>query len=155
MSERSENVPATTAAQAETVRVRRGMFGAADGGDTSGYGGLVKPVVIAAPSGRPYGSYFDEVVDRLAEVLDARQPDGFTAAVEKVVVDRGELTLFLRRASLEAVCQALRDDPDLRFELFSGVSGVHYPQEPGRELHAVYHLTSVTHNRRVRLEFAP
>ncbi len=33
-----------------------------------------------------------------------------------------------------------------------GVSGVHYPDDAGRELHAVYHLLSITHNRRVRLE---
>ncbi len=35
-----------------------------------------------------------------------------------------------------------------------GVSGVHYPHETGRELHAVYPLLSVTHNRRVRVEVA-
>ena len=34
-----------------------------------------------------------------------------------------------------------------------GVSGVHYPEETGRELHAVYHLISLTHSgRRIRLE---
>ena len=33
-----------------------------------------------------------------------------------------------------------------------GVSGVHYPDDAGRELHAVYHLLSMTHNRRIRLE---
>jgi NADH-quinone oxidoreductase subunit C len=34
-----------------------------------------------------------------------------------------------------------------------GVSGVHYPNEEGRELHAVYPLLSITHaSRRVRLE---
>ena len=32
------------------------------------------------------------------------------------------------------------------------MSGVHYPDDTGRELHAVYHLLSITHNRRVRLE---
>ena len=46
----------------------------------------------------------------------------------------------------------LRDDPKLRFEFCSGVSGVHYPDDTGAELHAVYHLLSMTHNRRVRLE---
>jgi NADH-quinone oxidoreductase subunit C len=29
---------------------------------------------------------------------------------------------------------------------------VHYPDDHGRELHAVYHLLSMTHNRRIRLE---
>ena len=48
----------------------------------------------------------------------------------------------------------MRDDPDLRFEFCSALSGVHYPNDAGRELHAVYHLLSVTHGRRVRLEVA-
>jgi NADH-quinone oxidoreductase subunit C len=46
----------------------------------------------------------------------------------------------------------LRDDEDLRFEFCASVSGVHYPDDAGRELHAVYHLLSMTHNRRIRLE---
>jgi NADH-quinone oxidoreductase subunit C len=46
----------------------------------------------------------------------------------------------------------LRDEPSLAFELCLGVSGVHNPREHGRELHAVYPLLSITHNRRVRLE---
>jgi NADH-quinone oxidoreductase subunit C len=33
-----------------------------------------------------------------------------------------------------------------------GVSGVHYPIEIGRELHAVYPLLSMTKNQRIRLE---
>ena len=65
---------------------------------------------------------------------------------------RDELTFHVRREHLPTVAQRLRDEPDLRFELCLGVSGVHYPQDTGRELHAVYHLLSITHNRRVRVE---
>jgi NADH-quinone oxidoreductase subunit C len=45
----------------------------------------------------------------------------------------------------------LRDDPALRFELCSSVSGVDYLGTPDR-LHSVYHLTSMTYRRRLRLE---
>ena len=68
------------------------------------------------------------------------------------MVDRGEITFHVRRERLPEVAAKLRDDPALRFELCSGVSGVHYPEDTGRELHAVYHMLSITHNRRVRLE---
>ena len=129
------------------------MFGQQGSGDTSGYGGLVETVTLPGPSARPYGGDFDVVVDALAEALSGAGTDPETA-VEKVVVDRGELTLYLRREFLVAACRALRDDPDLRYELLSGVSGVHYPDDSGRELHAVYHLLSITHNRRLRLEVA-
>jgi NADH-quinone oxidoreductase subunit C len=131
--------------------VRTGMFGASGTGDTSGYGGLQvrRPPRIASP--RPYGSYFDEIADRLADAL-AASGDSFGSAVEQVVVAGGDLTFYVRREHLLAVASRLRDDPQLRFELCLGVSGVHYLAEPGAELHAVYHLLSITHNRRLRLE---
>src|SRR5690606_2696405 len=73
----------------ETVDVRLGMFGVKGSGDTSGFGGLVTPVVMPGPSPRPYGGWFDEVVDVLAELLE-ESGTGFDAAIEQVVVDRGE-----------------------------------------------------------------
>ena len=48
----------------------------------------------------------------------------------------------------------MRDDPALRFELCSSVSGVDYLGADERRLHVVYHLTSMTYRRRVRLEAA-
>jgi NADH-quinone oxidoreductase subunit C len=127
----------------------QGMFGATGSGDTSGFGGLVRAQATAGSSERPYGSYFDD----LADDLERAYPD-FADAIERVVVDRGELTLFIKRARLEEVARILRDTPSLRFEMCLGVNGVHYPDEVGRELHAVYPLLSITNNRRVRLEVA-
>ena len=123
----SQNVPEQAPrTPLEVVDVRRGMFGAHGTGDTSGYGGLVSTVALPGPSERPYGGWFDEAVDVLAELLDA-SGTGFANAVESVVVDRGELTLNVAAAHVVEVCQHLRDDQDLRFELGLGVSGVHYP----------------------------
>ncbi len=137
----------------EVIDVRRGMFGAAGTGDTSGYGRLVREVTLPGSSPRPYGGYFDDVVDRLAGALESHGVE-FGDAIEKVVVYRDELTLDVRRDLLPQVAQRLRDEPELRFEMCLGVSGVHYPHDTGRELHAVYPLQSITHNRRVRLEVA-
>ena len=139
----------------EPVKVgeRHGMFGATSGQDTSGYGGLVTPTLLPGASPRPYGSWFDEVADQLGTALTNGDGPGYHAAIERVVVDRGELTLFVAREHLLAVARAMRDTPELRFEMCMGVSGVHYPHEEGRELHAVYPLISITHgSRRVRLE---
>ncbi|MFI2754415.1 NADH-quinone oxidoreductase subunit C [Cellulomonas sp. P22] len=150
----SQHVGATGAARPEVIAVRQGMFGGGPGsGDTSGFGGLVTTVAMPGSSPRPYGGWFDEAVDVLIELLDA-SGTGFAAAIPSVVVDRDELTLHVAREHIVEVCQMLRDDQDLRFELSLGVSGVHYPHETGRELHAVYHLVSVTHSHRLRLEVA-
>ena len=142
-AEADGNLPARLGEErlAEPV-IRRGMFGVEGTPDTSGYGTLQVRKAPLLDTPRPYGSYFDEVADALA----------LSDAIEHVVVDRGEITFYVRRERLPEVAAKLRDDPELRFELCSGVSGVHYPEDTGRELHAVYHLLSITHNRRVRLE---
>jgi len=137
--------------EAEVVGVQHGMFGVRGSGDTSGYGGLVRPITMPGSSPRPYGGWFDEVADAL-EVGLRGAGTTLERAVEKVVVHRGEITFHVRREELPALARLLRDDEALRFEFCSGVSGVHYPDDTGRELHAVYHLLSMTHNRRIRLE---
>ena len=126
---------------------QKGMFGASGTGDTSGYGGLVRSSFSQDSAQRPYGSYFDDVADELEKAF----PE-FNDAIEKVVVDRGELTLHIKRARLFDVAKTLRDTETLRFEVCLGVAGVHYPEDKDRELHAVYELLSMTHNRRLRLE---
>jgi NADH-quinone oxidoreductase subunit C len=135
----------------EVIGVRRGMFGGSGTGDTSGYGRLIREVVLPGGSPRPYGGWFDDAVDRLVEALGANV---FAEAVHRVVVYRDQLTLDVDRSRLLTVAQTLRNDPQLRFELCSGVSGVHYPQDSGRELRAYYPLMSITHNRRLQLEVA-
>jgi NADH-quinone oxidoreductase subunit C len=145
--------PAVAAGQDRLTEpvVRTGMFGVSGSGDTSGYGGLQvrRPPRITSP--RPYGSYFDEIADALEASLPVAGTS-FGTAVEQVVVAAGDLTFYVRREQLPAVAARLRDDPALSFEMCLGVSGVHYPDETGAELHAVYHLLSITHNRRLRLE---
>jgi NADH-quinone oxidoreductase subunit C len=127
----------------------KGMFGIRGTGDVSGFGGLVRrqPEVVGTP--KPYGGYFDEVTDALEEAYP-----GFADAIEKVVVDRGELTLHIVPEKIAEVCQIMRDDDALRFELCSSVSGVDYLGSDERRLHVVYQLTSMTYRRRVRLEAA-
>ena len=143
-----ENLPAQSG-EVRAVGERRGMFGVKGSGDTSGYGGMVARTVMPAPSQRPYGGWFDDVADALEARLKATDLMG---ALANVVVHRGEMTIHVRREDLAFVAEMLRDDEALRFEFCAGVSGVHYPQDTGHELHAVYHLLSMTHNRRVRLE---
>ena len=126
-----------------------GMFGVSGSGDTSGFGGLVRKKVAPGSTERPYGGYHDEVADSLERAMGGR----FSSAVRRVVVDRGELTIALDKNRVAEVCQVLRDDPALRFELCSSVSGVDYEHQDER-LHVVYHLTSMTYRRRIRLEVA-
>ncbi len=90
--------------------VRTGMFGVHGTPDTSGYGGLQvhRPPPIASEP--PYGGYFDAVAQSLGAAL-AADGSGFGEAVERVVVDRGELTFHVRREHLLAVADKLLHDP--------------------------------------------
>ena len=76
----STDVVAADAQVDQAVGVRRGMFGTQGTGDTSGYGGLVAPVVLPGAAQRPYGGWYDEVADALEA----------TIPVDRVVIDRGE-----------------------------------------------------------------
>jgi NADH-quinone oxidoreductase subunit C len=130
-----------------SVAVRRGMFGVEGSGDTTGFGGLVRQAAPKTSTPRPYGGYYDEVADALE-----RSFPSYAETVTRVVVDRGQITFHVAAEVIVDLCRLLRDDPALRFELCSSVSGVHYPLDVGGELHVVYHLTSITHRRRIRLE---
>jgi len=126
-----------------------GMFGVSGSGDTSGFGGLTRRRGVALDTPRPYGGYFDEVVDALELAFS-----GFHDAIERVVVDRGELTLHVKAERIREVAQAMRDDGALRFELCSSVSATDYLGGDQKRLHVAYHLTSMTYRRRIRLEAA-
>ena len=137
------------------------MFGVQGSGDTSGYGGLTRTVEFPAASLPPFGGWWDQVYERIGTAIGDDGLGGAPAAglapslsdvITKVVIHRGEITFHVAREHLAKLARLLRDDAHLRFEFCSSVSGVHYPADQGRELHAVYHLQSMTHNRRIRLE---
>jgi len=129
---------------------RQGMFGVHGTGDTSGYGGVRLPAFAPAPAERPYGGWFDEFAD---EFYAALSDNGIpTESILQTTVDRGEITFYVVREQILNICRVLRDDAGLRFELLSSVSGVDYGVDVPQRLHSVYHLTSMTYRRRIRLE---
>jgi NADH-quinone oxidoreductase subunit C len=116
-----------------------------------------------------------EALERLAGLVLARCGDG----LERVASRCGELTFEVPAGPLLSVCRCLRDDPELKFEQLVDLTGVDYLQYgrvewatesasnkgfsrgrdfaraagegPERRFAVVYHLLSVTHNRRIRL----
>lgn len=73
------------------------------------------------------------------------------ASVEAAQTFRGELTVQIARPQLRAVCELLRDEPELSFKFLADLTAVdHYPGEPRFEV--VYHLLSLDHAQRLRLK---
>lgn len=143
--------PEFTSVEAEKVTTRTGMWGVRKGADTTGFSGGMTISTVAAPTPRPYGGWFDEVVDIIVELLESDGLDPHDV-IEKVSVYRDQLTIFVKREHIVRVATYLRDDQDLRFEMCLGVSAVHYPEDKGRELHGYFPFFSITHNRMIAIE---
>ncbi len=91
------------------------------------------------------------------QLLQDRITAALPEAIERAVVDRDELTVYVDRSRLLDVARLCRDDPQLRFEMLASLSGADYLGFPGtdeRRLHAVYHLLSMTYRHRIRIEVA-
>jgi NADH-quinone oxidoreductase subunit C len=114
------------------------------------------------------------------ETLAAALPAALGDALQSVTTARGEVTAIVPSARLVEAMRALRDRPELRFEMLVDLCGVDYaaygttrpdidyfgsdampaePTEPRRHAKryaAVYHLLSLAHNWRLRVRaYAP
>lgn len=63
----------------------------------------------------------------------------------------GEITLTVKRETIVEVCRALRDTAGLEYQQLMEIAGVDYPDRPER-FEVVYHLLSLTKNRRIRVK---
>src|SRR5438270_12326374 len=82
-------------------------------------------------------------------VIDAAKAavgDAVLAVKEHV----GEITLTVRREEIASVLKVLRDTPALEYQQLMEIAGVDYPDRPER-FEVVYHLLSLTMNRRIRI----
>lgn len=66
-------------------------------------------------------------------------------------IERGELTVVIKRNQLVKFILFLRDDPRLQFKQMIDLCGVDYPQRVAR-FEVVYHLLSLTYNLRIRIK---
>lgn len=65
----------------------------------------------------------------------------------------GEITLIVQRDSIVEVLRALRDTPGLEYQQLMDIAGVDYPERAER-FEVVYHLLSLTQNRRIRVKIS-
>ena len=63
----------------------------------------------------------------------------------------GEITLVVKRENVADVLRKLRDTPGLEYQQLMEIAGVDYPERPER-FEIVYHLLSLTKNRRIRVK---
>ncbi|MDE2357728.1 MAG: NADH-quinone oxidoreductase subunit C [Alphaproteobacteria bacterium] len=91
----------------------------------------------------------DEELSRLGEAV--ARATGLDA--EALVLAHGELGLNVPAARIVEILTALRDAPELRFTQLIDLTAADYPQR-ARRFEVVYHLLSMSKNRRLRVKAA-
>ena len=90
----------------------------------------------------------DASENQLVKKLKAK----FDGAVVDASEFLGQLSIGVTPASINAVCEFLRTDPDTRFDYLSDLTCVHFPLKKEAPLEVVYQLYSISRNERVRLK---
>jgi NADH-quinone oxidoreductase subunit C len=81
----------------------------------------------------------------------AKLTEALPGAVRSTKFSGGELTLDVEPGEIQRVMKHLRDDPGCEFAILVDICGVDWPQRPAR-FDVVYHLLSLTKNRRLRIK---
>jgi len=80
-----------------------------------------------------------------------RLVDLLAGKVEEAFEQSGELTCQVSREGLLEALQICREDPKLKYEMLSDEAATHYPAAEGFAFSIVYHLTSLSRRKRLRL----
>ncbi len=86
-------------------------------------------------------------MQNISEKIKAACPEGFIS--EKVAY--GELTLEVERDHILKVCNLVRNDPELDFDMLTDLCSVDFPNETPR-FEVVYHFYSLERNHRLRIK---
>ena len=99
------------------------------------------------------------IVSEPVEVIKERLDTLFDEAVESAIEFRGELTLIVKADCIVRVCEALRDHPELRFDLLADLTAIDNLNDEDFDnskprFYVVYNLFSTVSKRRIRLRSA-
>lgn len=107
--------------------------------------GVPKPPVKKKEEGpKPVDASDQKLVKKLKA-----QFDGVVTEASEFV---GQVSVRIQPASIVAVCEFLRDDPEALFNYLSDLTCVHYPMRADAPLEIVYNLYSIPRNDRLRLK---
>lgn len=86
------------------------------------------------------------------EIIEQMLKEKFGDQVSGFVISYGMLEFEAPKEMNLKVLNFLYDDPALQFQFLTDLTGVHYPDQPGRELAVVYHLHNLKENVRLRFK---
>lgn len=86
------------------------------------------------------------------EIIEQMLKEKFGDQVSGFVISYGMMEFEAPKEMNLKVLNFLYDDPALQFQFLTDLTGVHYPDQPGRELAVVYHLHNLKENVRIRFK---
>ncbi|MFM8710978.1 MAG: NADH-quinone oxidoreductase subunit C [Sphingomonadales bacterium] len=86
------------------------------------------------------------------EIIQQRLTEKFADQVGEFVISYDMLQFSAPKEINLKVLNFLYDDPQLAFTFLTDLTGVHYPDQMGRELAVVYHLHNLKENIRLRFK---
>jgi NADH-quinone oxidoreductase subunit C len=86
------------------------------------------------------------------EIIEQMLKEKFGDQVSGFVISYGMLEFEAPKEMNLKVLNFLYDEPALQFQFLTDLTGVHYPDQPGRELAVVYHLHNLKENVRLRFK---
>lgn len=85
------------------------------------------------------------------QVLSQLQQD-FPEAILQASEPYGMLTIETTREQIISILSYLKAHPEWQVNFLTDICGIHYPDNPGKELGVIYHKHSLVHNFRIRLK---
>lgn len=83
----------------------------------------------------------------ILEAIDREFPDVILDASESY----GILTIEIKKSEIKKVIHHLKDS-SLNFHFLTDICGIHYPNNPEKEIGVIYHLHNMVENVRLRLK---
>src|SRR5471030_104925 len=86
--------------------------------------------------------------EELLAKINAKFGDQLTVVGEPF----GLLTLETTRENIIAILSWLKTEPLLQFIYLTDLTGIHYPENAGKQIGVIYHLHSLVNNVRIRIK---
>jgi len=86
--------------------------------------------------------------EELLAKINAKFGDQLTVVGEPF----GLLTLETTRENISGILSWLKTEPSLQFIYLTDLTGIHYPENAGKEIGVIYHLHSLVNNVRIRIK---
>jgi NADH-quinone oxidoreductase subunit C len=86
------------------------------------------------------------------EEIAQRLQEQFGDSISELVETYGMMAVTVSREAIFDFMKFLKEDSELNYHYLTDLTGVHYPEQEGKEVGVVYHLHNMVANTRLRVK---